>query len=83
MGATGDKIAKANNGIVVKNPAIVPEIPILSLIKPVKGPTAVNGALKFVATNIIPRSNTVTSTLFSCTLSHMNPPKYAIIYYSI
>ncbi|UZM99758.1 hypothetical protein OL548_06810 [Lysinibacillus sp. MHQ-1] len=50
-------MAKASNGIVVRNPARTLEIPRSSRIKDTIGPTTVSGMRNVDAINITPKTN--------------------------
>jgi len=56
FGANGEIMAKANRGIVVKNPAKTFDISKLSLIEEMRGPTVVKGERSVSAMNTIPTS---------------------------
>jgi len=56
IGAKGDMMAKASNGIVVRKPANTLEIPRSSRIKDMIGPTTVNGIRNVEAIKITPKT---------------------------
>lgn len=66
FGAKGENPAKANNGSVVIIPANVFEICKLLRISSINGPTAVKGARKFAAVNVIPIISIICMDLLEC-----------------